>query len=378
MKRSYAGAAVADTLSAGITDIALVLSGNVLTDWPTGADGPFAVRIGRGLANEEKILVTSRTGPTLNIAARGYDETTAYSHTAGEVIECVGTATDLREANEHVNASDGVHGLVVGDDVVGADATQTLKHKTMDFGVAGGNVATNIPMTAIPAAGNALAVETAARVAADNAEITARQDADTAMTTAYQAADATEQANRIGSDNAITLAYQAADTDHALAPDPHAAYLTQTDADARYLAIYDPLPEPSSTFDALVHTVTATSWSPLSAATVKKTVVFAHDCWVSIAIEGWLAVADTATGADLRVGLKIDNATPPVSAYGDVLVLTNTASNLSLAQQQMSANILVKVAAGSRIFEIVAYKTAVTNAATFAYPVLNIVPIRWA
>jgi hypothetical protein len=45
------------------------------------SSGAFTVQLNRGLADEEKVLVSSRSGTTFTVGTRGYDGTTAQSHT---------------------------------------------------------------------------------------------------------------------------------------------------------------------------------------------------------------------------------------------------------------------------------------------------------
>lgn len=77
----FTGAAVVTALNAGIgpadTSIQIKNGGG----WPTGATAPFIATIGDPLAGdaEEKILVTSRTGETLNGCTRGRDGTPPQS-----------------------------------------------------------------------------------------------------------------------------------------------------------------------------------------------------------------------------------------------------------------------------------------------------------
>ena len=125
-RREYKGAATPTTISAGITNSATSVSITSATNWPTGS---FSFVIDPGLAGEEKILATSRSGTVVTITTRGYDNTTAASHLSGAVCYPVPTAVDFDEANAHTVASTGVHGItgsVVGD----ADA-QTLTNKKL-------------------------------------------------------------------------------------------------------------------------------------------------------------------------------------------------------------------------------------------------------
>lgn len=139
-RREYKGAAQAASLTVALGGSTgdLTITCDDLTNWPTGTGGrPFYVVIDRGLANEEKILCTSRTGNTLAVfddgivTGRGSDDTQATGHSNNAVIEHVFTATDADEANAHVNSSTNVHGLAGGAAVVGTTTTQTLTNKTL-------------------------------------------------------------------------------------------------------------------------------------------------------------------------------------------------------------------------------------------------------
>lgn len=109
--RSYSGnaktSAVSGTIAAAVTSIELADA----TGYPTGNDGPFVIAIDVGLANEEKVLVATRTGNTLTVASggRGWDGTTAADHAAGAAVMHTFSATDAREANAHINATTAAH-----------------------------------------------------------------------------------------------------------------------------------------------------------------------------------------------------------------------------------------------------------------------------
>jgi hypothetical protein len=103
IQKSYVGAAPTRTLSTAISagDTSIVINSG--TDWPDGASYPFVIVINRGNATEEKILVTSRSGTTLTVNSRGYDDTTAASHGVGETVEHVLDAQTIAQANRYVN-----------------------------------------------------------------------------------------------------------------------------------------------------------------------------------------------------------------------------------------------------------------------------------
>lgn len=107
--REFAGGARRTALSGDITAASTNIVVSDATGYPTGATGPFVVAFELGVAAEEKVLIASRSGNTLTVAAsgRGYDGTTAATHQSGTNVDHVLTAIDLREANTHVNDTTG-------------------------------------------------------------------------------------------------------------------------------------------------------------------------------------------------------------------------------------------------------------------------------
>lgn len=139
MRREYVGAAQKAYLTAALggSTANLTITCDNLTNWPTGVSGrPFYVVIDRNTASEEKILCASRAGNTITVYddgltnGRAADGTSITTHSINAEIEHVFTATDADEANAHVNASSGVHGLTGA--VVGTTDTQTLANKTLN------------------------------------------------------------------------------------------------------------------------------------------------------------------------------------------------------------------------------------------------------
>jgi len=64
-------------------------------------------------------------------------------------------------------------------------------------------------------------------------------------------------------------------------------------------------------------------------------------------------------------------------AWGEVLEIANTTTQLSSGQQQRYGSVLKKVLAGTRSFEVVAYRTAATNTANVNYAFIEVLPIAW-
>lgn len=98
-RKDYTGAPASTTLSAGITSGATTVAITSSSGWPSGTNGPFYAVVDPGTASEEKVLVTTRTGTTLNTVTRGVDGSTASAHDPGATIYPCFTAVDADEAN---------------------------------------------------------------------------------------------------------------------------------------------------------------------------------------------------------------------------------------------------------------------------------------
>jgi hypothetical protein len=105
-REEFSGAAARTTLASGInnTDLSFTVASG--TGHPTGTN-PFIMVIDRGLSTEEKIRCTARSGAvfTVHASGRGYDGTTAQSHSAGAYVEHVVSAAKLDELDAFVNSA---------------------------------------------------------------------------------------------------------------------------------------------------------------------------------------------------------------------------------------------------------------------------------
>lgn len=104
-RQEFKGAAESLTLQANINNsvTSLASSATPSANWPTATSFSFVIVVGRGTASEEKMLVGARSTSTFSSITRGYDGTSAVSHTAGETVEHCVAATVIDEANAHVN-----------------------------------------------------------------------------------------------------------------------------------------------------------------------------------------------------------------------------------------------------------------------------------
>lgn len=106
-KKTYSGGVPATQLSGSLSAAATSFTVSSATGYPSGSGGPFVVCVDRGTASEEKILISSVASTTFTVASggRGYDGTSATTHSAAATVEHVLDAETVAEANDHVNTT---------------------------------------------------------------------------------------------------------------------------------------------------------------------------------------------------------------------------------------------------------------------------------
>ena len=132
--RKYTSRSQQTTLTGSVTSgatIIPVVSATTLLGGATVSTGQtFTVVIDPDTALEEVVDITAVSSNNLTIA-RAIDGSSAQDHSAGAVVRHMIIGRDLREANTHIEASNGVHGLASTSSVVGTLDTQTLYNKTL-------------------------------------------------------------------------------------------------------------------------------------------------------------------------------------------------------------------------------------------------------
>ena len=130
---------LAAQLNAGVTTISLDYNGLPVVASPD----TLTLVIDPDTTNEEIVTVTAHTsGSSTATITRGSESTADITHTNEAVVKHMVTARDLQEPHKHIiaknyteNGSVLLHGLGSSDgNIVGTDATQTLKYKTLSTG----------------------------------------------------------------------------------------------------------------------------------------------------------------------------------------------------------------------------------------------------
>jgi hypothetical protein len=132
--RNYSSRSQQSTLTSAVTAGAstmVVQSGSALMGGQSIPAGTtFTIVIDPDTAIEEIVDATAVSTNTLSIT-RAIDGSSAQAHSAGAVVRHMAIGRDYREANAHIEASTGVHGISNSSTIVGTIDTQTLTNKTL-------------------------------------------------------------------------------------------------------------------------------------------------------------------------------------------------------------------------------------------------------
>lgn len=101
LRREFLGSVVSTSLSANISNSASTIGVVDGSTFPNGSSGnPFVIVVSRGSANEEKMLISSRSTNTFTVMTRGYDGTIANAHSIGATVDHVLDATTIQDMNQ--------------------------------------------------------------------------------------------------------------------------------------------------------------------------------------------------------------------------------------------------------------------------------------
>jgi hypothetical protein len=132
--RNYSSRSQQTTLTSAVTAGAstlVVQSGTALLGGQSIPAGTtFTIVVDPDTAIEEIVDATAVSTNTFTIT-RAIDGSSAQAHSAGAVVRHMAIGRDYREANTHIEATTGVHGISNSSSVVGTIDTQTLTNKTL-------------------------------------------------------------------------------------------------------------------------------------------------------------------------------------------------------------------------------------------------------
>lgn len=151
--RQYSSTAVETSLVTAISSSDTVFTVASASGFP--ASTPFTLVLDPGTATEEIVTVQYRSGTTIGHASdsskyvlRGQEGTAASAHSASiaNSVKHMVTGRDLQEAQNHIDATTGVHGLPAGVEFVGRTNSQELTGKTIN---GSSNTLQNVPQSAV-------------------------------------------------------------------------------------------------------------------------------------------------------------------------------------------------------------------------------------
>lgn len=121
LRHEFTGTARKAVLTAPINNSAHTVTADDLTGWPSGTSFPFYATVNRDTTTEEKILVEGRVGNVLTVTSvssrsavegRGWDGTTARSHSINDTLEHTITAELVGVLDRMATVANGQNGAV--------------------------------------------------------------------------------------------------------------------------------------------------------------------------------------------------------------------------------------------------------------------------
>lgn len=125
----HAGAAAPTTLSTSITAGSTSLTVAAASGYPAA---PFVIKLDAGTVSEEKVLVGAISGTTFSTLTRGYDGTSATSHSSGAAVEHDLAAAVVDDNNDHVYTTSRNDHTQYVQSVTAADSSITVGGTTQN------------------------------------------------------------------------------------------------------------------------------------------------------------------------------------------------------------------------------------------------------
>lgn len=124
---NYSNTSIQTSLASGISSSSTVVA--LVSTAGLPASYPYTLLLDYGQANIEVVTVTGPSGANLTVT-RGEDGTAAQAHNPGAIVVHGVAARDVKQPQDHMAASTGVHGATGA--VVGTTDVQTLSGKTIN------------------------------------------------------------------------------------------------------------------------------------------------------------------------------------------------------------------------------------------------------
>jgi hypothetical protein len=346
----------------------------------------FTVVLDPDTALEEIVEVTGASSNTLTIT-RSIDAVgTATDHSAGAVVRHMVIGRDLREANEHINATGTVHGLAsTGGVVVGTAQTQTLTNKTLTTPVvAGATLSGTVTSTATITGGTLTgAIVTGLSAPSNGSDATTKTYVDsilgsaTAASTSATSAAASATAAATSASSAATSASSAATSASSALTSQTAAATSATSAAASATAAATSAgtattqatnAATSATSAAASATAAATSaTSAAASATTAAASVATIATYASNALTSANSAATSATAAATSASSASTSQTAAAtSATNAAASATAAATSATSAAASVTSAAASATAAATSATSAAASQTAAATSATSA------------
>ena len=343
--RKYTSRSQQTTLSSAVTSGAtifpVVAVSTLLPGVTLSAGETITVVIDPDTALEEIIDITSFSTSSNNITvSRGIDGSSAQDHSAGAVVRHMIIGRDLRESNQHIEASTNIHGLGLGAAIVGDITTQTISNKTLGSNLAAGGfkiTGLGTPTVSTDAATKGY-IDTSTTSAAASATAAATS-ASSAATSASSAATSASSA-LTSQTAAATSASSAATSQTAAATSATSAAASATAAATSATSAAASATAAATSATSAANSATAASTSASSAATSASSALTSQTAAATSATSAAASATAAATSASSASVSATAAATSATSAAASATAAASTAATLTIdANTQISIQV---------------------------------------